>query len=171
MLSCQLKDPLILQLQSIYKSITIYNQSNNSFSSNTINLTILPTDQPIGFSLDYLNINEISANRPGLLDPKKTAMTGTSEYIYPNISRSITTIPEKVKLSATITINNQSINPVHMPIVLETSVNGKTSQSKAYGLYGKLKILLTLTYTYIKLNNRYKWTILNGTLTLINIKI
>ena len=156
-----------LQLESICTTMGVINNTSNAFSTTQLSITILPISQLLGFVMDYTNINAVAPNSIGELGSK---LAGPSDYQYPNITREMEYIPSTIKLTVSITIKGNSINPPHIPIILKTSINGKIDEVVVTGMYGSIKINYIMTYTYIQINQLYKWTILNSTLTLANRK-
>lgn len=160
------KNQYILQLESIYNSIIVDNRSTSDFDKKDISITILPTSQPIGFVIDYTNMEDISKQSTGLLVSKSLGVSSKidRDYLYPNIVKELSCIPDAIKMTVTMVIKKTPINPTYIPITLKTSTNGKITEITANGLFGANKLILSLNYTYIKTNYLYKWVIINSTL-------
>ena len=154
-----------LQLETIYKDIILNNNTSYEFAPNQISITILPTSQPIGFCMEYKNLGSIVANSSGLLQLKQL---GNDIFQYPKVARKMKIIPSDVDLKVIITISGNPINPQYIPISLVTTTNGKVTEIIANALYGEIKTIFYLNYSFVKMNCLYKWVILSSTITLVN---
>ena len=148
----------ILQLQAITNSIIINNYS--SYPINQLQLNIVTTSQPIGFSLIYNNMFIIPSQTSPIIP------TTNQSTPYKVVKQN--TIPYEVSLLVNILINGIPTTPLNIPITLINSTNGQVTNLVATSIYDILNIRTSLQigYTYVKNDVDYKWTIISIQLTL-----
>ena len=158
MISCMAGRPNILQLQTLTNIITLYNGTATIYPANNIRVTILPTSQPIGFFLDWTNLNTVAANTTTVLESRLTTT-------YPKTTKELQTNPGNITLKVNIILRSV-IKPVI--ITLFATNNGKVTDVTATTTNGAIKASLIISYNYIQTDVLYKWNILNCQLNLSN---
>ena len=158
----------IIQLQNICNQITLSNLSSVPILAN-FEVLVITSSPPIGFSLTYTDTTAILIKSQMTSSLAKKTST-LDQTLNENKRSNLNSIPEEIKLTVYVKLNNHGLNLPYLPISLSSSKNGRVSTSEATGIYGPLNLRTTvkLGYTFVKQNQIYKWTLLNLNLIFTN---